>query len=76
MVKIAVAGGSGSTSYRTILASYHVFNLLVFHLTVANVEIACEIINALVATKKHEILILSRRVRALREASDVEASIA
>jgi hypothetical protein len=69
MVKIAVAGGSGSTSYLTILASYHVFNPSVSHLTVSNVEIASEIINALVATKKHEILILSRRVSDLREAS-------
>jgi hypothetical protein len=37
------------------------------YLTVVYTEIAGEIINALVATKKHEILILSRKVRDLME---------
>lgn len=46
------------------------------YLTVAYAEVAREIINALVATKKHEILILSRRVRDLTEPRHVEASIA
>ena len=49
---------------------------LALYLTVAYAEIASEIINALVATKKHEILILSRHVRDLTEPHHVEASIA
>jgi hypothetical protein len=45
------------------------------YLTVAYAEIASEIINALVATKKHEILSLSRKVCDLTEPRHGEASV-
>jgi hypothetical protein len=55
MVKIAVAGGSG----RTALYIQITFpNNADFPLT----EVAQEVIDALVAAKKHEITILSRNV--------------
>ena len=50
-------------------ASWHLY------LTVAYAEIASEIINALVATKKNEILILSRKVRDLTVPRHVEVSV-
>lgn len=56
MVKIAIAGGSGSvfsTSLRMSLLQY----------TNGSADVAQEIIDVLVASEKHEILLLSRKVR-------------
>ena len=56
MVKIAIAGGSGSR--RFLLR-----DALIRELTNILSDVALEVIDALVATKNHEILLLSRKVR-------------
>lgn len=58
MVKIAVAGGSGRTP--NLVPSTERFSAN------TTVEVAREVIDALVATKKHEITILSRHVSSSR----------
>lgn len=55
MVKIAVAGGSGGKTHRII-------PFIDVDLDPHCSELAREILDALIATKKHEITILSRNV--------------
>jgi hypothetical protein len=55
MVKIAVAGGSGRTSLNTL-------NTAINHADFKPTEVGREVVDALVATKRHEIVILSRNV--------------
>lgn len=55
MVKIVIAGGSGSGLSHPIYLTYSVANILI--------DVALEVIDALVAAKKHQILLLSRKVR-------------
>lgn len=57
MVKIAIAGGSGSMFP-------FVCEFLIWSATNGLADVAQEIIDVLVAAKKHEILLLSRKVRA------------
>jgi hypothetical protein len=58
MVKIAIAGGSSSELSTTSCSSFR---------SVPNnlADVAQEILDVLVATKKHEIVLLSRKVRIL-----------
>lgn len=56
MVKIAVAGGSGR-------AALHIQSTFTNPADFLPTEVAQEVIDALVAVKKHEIMILSRNVR-------------
>ena len=58
MVKIAIAGGSGSK-----LALPPWTALGACDLADTPTDVALEVIDALVATGKHEILLLSRKVR-------------
>jgi hypothetical protein len=55
MVKIAVAGGSGRTSLSTQ-------NTAINHADFKSTEVGQEVIDALVAARKHNIVILSRNV--------------
>jgi hypothetical protein len=55
MVKIAVAGGSGRTSLNTL-------NTAINHADFKSTEVGQEVIDALVAARKHDIVILSRNV--------------
>lgn len=55
MVKIAIAGGSGSRFRGYLIRS----------VTNGSADVAQEVIDVLVAAKKHEILLLSRKVRIL-----------
>ena len=63
MVKVAIAGGSGrkypAPSPVPFCTTEHL------KLTAKSVDIASEIVDVLVATQRHEILILSRKVRDL-----------
>lgn len=56
MVKIAIAGGSGSRLSRPE-------KLYVCRIANVLIDVALEVIDALVATRRHEILLLSRKVR-------------
>ena len=55
MVKIAVAGGSGRTSLSTQ-------NTTINHADFKSTEVGQEVIDALVAAREHDIVILSRNV--------------
>jgi len=57
MVKIAIAGGSGSVFSTSLLMSKFL------QYTNGSTDVAQEIIDVLVASEKHEILLLSRKVR-------------
>lgn len=57
MVKIALAGGSGSKSQVPLLQPISIIHVLS--------DVASEVIDALVATGKHDILILTRNVSLL-----------
>ena len=58
MVKIAIVGGSGSGFSPVCVC-------LICGVTNGSADVAQEIIDVLVAAKKHEILLLSRKVRIL-----------
>ena len=55
MVKIAVAGGAGRMSLNTL-------NTAINHADFEPTEVGQEVVDALVAIKRHEIVILSRNV--------------
>ena len=56
MVKIAVAGGSGG------LSGFHITETRIRTNTYP-IELAREVIDALLATKKHDIIVISRTVK-------------
>lgn len=56
MVKIAIAGGSASRLYYVLMLN------IKYDRANSPIDVAMEVIDALVATKKHEILLLSRKV--------------